>query len=97
MTDVDLTAPESPVSDENCHTSTGSMDMYDAYVQRVFQPVGCDDLEDPEQYCSDGFHPVHLDDHLGEKIDTRSCTSLATVDYLPYGFVEISKQRHMSG
>ncbi|KAH8679986.1 kinase-like domain-containing protein [Tricladium varicosporioides] len=40
--------------------------MYDTYEDRVFQPVGYDDLEDPEQYCSDGFHPVHLDDHLGE-------------------------------
>lgn len=36
------------------------------FGERLFKPMNYDDLEDPELYRVDGYHPVHLHDYLGD-------------------------------
>jgi hypothetical protein len=44
----------------------GSPDSVGSFFgERLFKPMNYDDLEDPELYRVDGYHPVHLGDLLG--------------------------------
>jgi len=59
----------------------------------LFKLMNYDDLEDPEIYRVDGYHPVHIGDYLG--IDTKYCTSSAAAGNPQYGCVETRKNGAM--